>query len=320
MIAPRQDHGGGLDAAIAEFGGQRGDWLDLSTGINPQHYPLPELNERDWMELPDTTAMQTLESAARRFWNVPDAADIVAAGGASALIALVPGLREGGSASIDPATYSEHAAAFRRAGWHVGKEPAGVQVVVHPNNPDGRLWREDKRPGGRDPLLVIDESFADTQPEISHVSLTEHPRVIVLKSFGKFWGLAGLRLGFAIGAPKDIGHLRDMLGPWPVSGAALKIGALALSDPGWAADMRENLRAKATRLDDLMRQKTRAIVGGTSLFRLYEVDDASAQWRELARQNILTRIFPYSGTWLRMGLPGGEPEWQRLTSALARHK
>ncbi|MEM7723374.1 MAG: threonine-phosphate decarboxylase [Pseudomonadota bacterium] len=313
----RRDHGGGLDAAVARFGGLRAEWLDLSTGINPVPYPVGDLPSDAWTALPDTGAMNRVLSAARSFWNVPDTAEIVAAPGASAIIAQMPGLANG-KAYIPQPTYNEHAAAFSAHGRIVAETPAApIHVHVHPNNPDGRLW--DGRIG--DSLTVIDESFCDTAPELSQTARAAEPGVVVLKSFGKFWGLAGLRLGFAIGRPATLapdGHasLAERLGPWAVPGPALEIGARALEDLDWAYQTRERLRRDADRLDDLMIRSGANLVGGTTLFRTYAVDGPEALQAKLAQHRIWTRVFPYSKMWIRFGLPGTEADWQRLDIAL----
>ncbi|MGD9862143.1 MAG: threonine-phosphate decarboxylase [Pseudodonghicola sp.] len=309
----RRDHGGGLDAAIARFGGSRAGWLDLSTGINPVPYPLPAFTGDDWAALPDRAAQQALIDAARRFWQVPDGAAVLAAPGASALIARLPALAAPGRVRIDPPTYNEHAAGFAAQGWQVVQDgPAEARVLVHPNNPDGRLWRAAEADA---PLTVIDESFCDICPEQSLISLTQQPGRVVLKSFGKFWGLAGLRLGFAIARPETIARLADLTGPWAVSGPALRIGAAALSDDAWARSTRARLAAEALRLDALMTAQGAAGAGGTDLFRLYRVDSA-ARWQErLARAHVWSRIFPYSETYLRLGLPPADG-WARLEAAL----
>lgn len=308
-----RDHGGGVDAACARYGGARSDWLDLSTGINPVPYPIPAISAQAWTDLPDRAAQNALIAAARRFWNVPDGADILAASGASALIAQIPHLQQPGDVIIPVPTYNEHAAAFAAAGWTVHPQgPHPARVLVHPNNPDGRLWSDRDTDAG---LVVIDESFCDVCPGDSLVSLGTRPGVVILKSFGKFWGLAGLRLGFAIAVPGTIDHLRDLLGPWPVSGPALAIGAAALTDTGWADATRTRLTHDADRMDTILTQAGARIVGGTSLFRLYDVPDA-ADWQDrLARHHIWSRIFPYSRTWLRLGLPPANG-WSRLESAL----
>ena len=313
--ATPRDHGGGIDAAIARFGGAREDWLDLSTGINPIPYPLPKLAAGDWAALPDSAAEARLIAAARRFWRVPEGASVLASPGTSALIARLPALLPPGRAEIRARSYNEHAAAFRAAGWEIGGDGANARVIVHPDNPDGRLWD-----GGDDSeraLLVIDESFCDLAPEASHVGMAARQGVVVLKSFGKFWGLAGLRLGFAIGAPALIGRLAEMLGPWPVSGPALAIGARALADEAWADTTRARLARDAARLDGLAKAAGRRPVGGTALFRLFETGDAGAAFEHLAARRILSRVFPYDAGWLRLGLPGNAPGWDRLEAVLA---
>jgi cobalamin biosynthesis protein CobC len=312
MTGLTRDHGGSLDAAIAEFGGARDDWLDLSTGINPIPYPLPEFSQNDWAALPDAGAMAQLLDAARRFWSVPDDADILAAPGASALIARLPALGPPGDVEIATRTYNEHAAAFRAAGWHVQETEADTRVVVHPNNPDGTFWNASNSAT----LTIIDESFCDMTPDRSYIGRTTTKGTIVLKSFGKFWGLAGARLGFAIGHSDTIAPLRDLLGPWPVAGPTLRLGVQALNDLGWGKATRRRLQRDAARLDSLLTANRATIAGGTNLFRLYAVDNASNWHTHLARHRILTRIFPYSETWLRLGLPATKEAWTRLANAL----
>ena len=313
MSSSPSDHGGGLDAAARAYGGSREDWLDLSTGVNPWPYPLPEFTGDDWQQLPDRSATQRLLTAARRFWNVPDKADIIAAPGASALIARIPALTSRGTVSIADRTYNEHAAAFDSSGWTRSEDDPDAQVLVHPNNPDGALWANSDR---RCALNILDESFCDTCPRESLISLAASPDFLILKSFGKFWGLAGLRLGFAIGDPILIARLKDLIGPWAVSGPALRIGAMALEDADWANAMRVRLQAQSRRLDDLMAANGMKSAGGTSLFRLYDTEDASALFRHLAQHHILARIFPYSQRWLRLGLPPSEQGWARLATAM----
>ncbi|EKE44295.1 cobalamin biosynthetic protein CobC [Oceaniovalibus guishaninsula JLT2003] len=307
-----RDHGGGIDAATARWGGARADWLDLSTGINPIPYPLPPLPPECWTALPDRAAQAALIEAARRFWTVPEGAGILAAPGASALIARIPLTAAGKRVTIPGPTYNEHAASFRAAGWQVAESGlSDAAVIVHPNNPDGRFH---ERPPDA-PLTVIDESFCDIAPDRSHVAQATRPGVLVLKSFGKFWGLAGLRLGFAIGDPALLDRLADALGPWAVSGAALHVGTLALGDRQWAEDTRRRLADDARRLDALVVAAGAQVAGGTPLFRLYRTEDA-ADWKDrLARHQILGRTFPYSRTWLRLGLPSPEG-FDRLARAL----
>ena len=304
----KADHGGGIDAAVARFGGARGDWIDLSTGINPTPYPLGDLPPDCWNALPDEAAFAALETAARRFWDVPDTAAVLSAPGASALIARMPGVASPGAVHIPGPTYNEHARAFTAQGWQLS-DTAESRVIVHPNNPDGRLWQ----PHDCAEMTIIDESFCDVTPDASLMAGAARPNRIILKSFGKFWGLAGLRLGFAIGDPSLIAKLAQGIGPWAVSGPALAIGARALNDTAWADATRARLAMDAARLDALIGLP---IIGGTTLFRLYDTPDAPALQTHLARAHIWTRVFPYSTRWLRLGLPGTPAAWARLETAL----
>lgn len=312
--APR-DHGGGIDAAAVKFGGIRSQWIDLSTGINPVPYPLGDLSGDAWTALPDHAAQSALLTAARTFWKIPDHAALIATPGASAPIAMIPRLRPAATVHIAAPTYNEHAAAFTAAGWQDAAtlQDADAQVIVHPNNPDGRLF------GPADlhaPLRVIDESFADVTPDASLIAQSTTAGTLVLKSFGKFWGLAGLRLGFVIGDPDLVAQLSVMLGPWPVAGPALQIGARALNDPGWAEKTRQRLSTDTVRLDALLNAAGAKPLGGTTLFRLYEVTDAAAWQDRLAHHRIWSRVFPYNSRWLRLGLPAPH-QWTRLEGALA---
>lgn len=319
-------HGGDLATARALFPEAPQPWADLSTGINPIPYPLPVLPLSLWTRLPGADDEAALIAAARKAYRVPAHADIVAAPGTQILIELLPRLASAGPVAILGPTYAEHGHAWRKAGFVVdeGAEPADAAatiVVVNPNNPDGRLWARAElaslaarcvRRGG---LLVIDEAFADFTPEISIVP--ELPAgAIVLRSFGKTYGLAGLRLGFAIGAPEPLAKLKAALGPWSVAGPALHVGAMALSDAGWLAAAGEERARDAARLDALLAPHGR-IVGGTSLFRLLETPQAAALFSRLGRHGIYVRRFQNAPDRLRFGLPGDEASWSRLQTALA---
>ena len=141
--------------------------------------------------------------------------------------------------------------------------------------------------------------------------------MIVLRSFGKFYGLAGLRLGFALGAAAEIAPLAELAGPWPASGPALAAGSAALPDAGWRAATLARLADEAPRLDRLAAaagwqhgRRHRASSGSTT------TGDAAAAQARLARHRIWSRIFPWSRGWLRLGLPGPEPEWTAVAAAL----
>jgi cobalamin biosynthetic protein CobC len=316
-----RDHGGDIDTAQARFGGT--DWIDLSTGINRAPYPLPSLPQDVWTALPTLAATSRLLTAAGAAYQ--SQAPILAVAGAQSAIQLIPRLSAPARACILTPTYNEHAAALGSTGWQVDEvttlaalEGADLAVVVNPNNPDGKnhapqdLLRLATRVG----RLVVDESFADARPDLSLAPNAGQERLIVLRSFGKFYGLAGVRLGFILGSQADIARLTEMAGPWPVSGPAIAIGTAALSDRAWAEAAMARLRTDAARLDFLAQSAGWKAVGGTDLFRLYDTPDAAAARDRLAQHQIWTRMFPYSDRWLRLGLPGQPVEWNRLAAAL----
>lgn len=320
-----RDHGGNLDQAIARFGRPAPEWIDLSTGINRQPYPVPTLPPHAWTALPTRSDMQSLIAAAAGCYGTKAAIAPVA--GAQMAIQLIPRLGPPGKARVLSPTYNEHAAALRAAGWSVEEVPAlddlagaDLAVVVNPNNPDGRSYSPeallDLAP--RIGRLILDESFADPVPGLSLAAKAGQPGLILLRSFGKFYGLAGLRLGFVIGNGAEVARLADMSGPWPVSGAAIAVGRAALADRDWAQATTARLRAETARLDALATDAGWSLVGGTPLFRLYDTSDAGVAQDRLAGAGIWTRRFPWSQGWLRLGMPGKAAEWSRLEEALGR--
>jgi cobalamin biosynthetic protein CobC len=319
-----QDHGGNLDFACKLFGGQSDDWIDLSTGINRLPYPVGELPPPSWTALPSRSDIQALHEAARSAYGT--SAPVLAIAGAQAAIQSLPRLAPAGRARILAPTYNEYAPTLKAAGWQVEEvrdldalAGADLAVVVNPNNPDGRQHEPARllALSSRVGRLVIDESFADAVPKLSLASDAGRTGLLVLRSFGKFYGLAGLRLGFVLGNEADVAALAAMVGPWPVSGAAIEIGRRALLDRAWAETTRAQLEREAQRLDALVRGPGWSLVGGTPLFRLYETGDAIAAQERLARAKIWSRIFGNKPGWLRLGLPGDETEWMRLAAALS---
>ena len=323
-------HGGRIAQARRRFPGAPEPFIDLSTGINPVPYPLPPLPMAAFTRLPEPEALDALQSAAARAYGVADPAMVVASPGTQILIDLLPRLWPMRQVAVVGPTYAEHAASWQRAGATVASvgaleaaADATAIVVVNPNNPDGRglapsaLLALADRLAARGGLLVVDEAFADFEPQGNSVAAClPHPAVVILRSFGKTYGLAGLRLGFALAAPGRAVAIRAALGPWAVSGPALAIGCQALADIGWRQAAGRRLAVDAARLDLCLRDAGLLVLGGTRLFRLAESPSAAAVFDRLGRAGILARRFDYCPDWLRFGLPGTEAEWTRLRAAL----
>ena len=307
-------HGGKLDEAVLQFGGRKSEWMDLSTGINPRPYPFKKVGQMLWERLPDDNDFEDIYKAAHNFWNVPKSSVVLGASGVSSLIAIIPFLNPLSTVSIQQPTYSEYKLSFERVGYKVLKTGGEINVIVNPNNPDGKIQKVNEILENHKRLTIIDESFCDLYPENSLINLASQPGFIILKSFGKFWGLAGLRLGFAIGRPETVNPLKYALGPWQISGPALSIGCQALHDIKWAEKTRANLYESAIRLDKIM--KRYKLIGGTNLYRLYFVTDAKELFRKLASNKVLIRNFDYKRNWVRIGLPKQEKDWEILEKAL----
>ncbi len=322
-------HGGALEVARRRAPGAPKPWIDLSTGINPHAYPLPDLEAEAWSRLPENGALAELEAAAGLRYNVA-AGSVVAGSGSQALIqALSLILPHGAVCALGP-TYSGFASAFAAAGARAIEvkrleelDGFDVAIVVNPNNPDGRIIPHDdllalhERLAPRGGVLIVDEAFADFDAESESIASTlPSSGAVVLRSFGKTYGLAGLRLGFAIASPDIVQFLRAGLGPWPVSGPAIAVGVRALADSDWLEATRTRLSSDAARLDALLRGADWRIIGGTRLFRLAAHADARAAFERLLAAGILARPFAAAPDRLRFGIPGDENAWERLAVAL----
>ena len=282
--------------------------------------------------------MAELAAVAAKAYGAPSAACVVPAPGTQILLPLVAGLVRPGRAAVVSPAYGELARAAALAGHQVtavsdlaAASKAKLVLVSDPNNPDGRLFAaadlidlaEDLH--ARSGLLIVDEAFMDVGPP--DASLAEklgggRSNIVVLRSFGKFFGLAGVRLGFALAAPPLAARVAAMLGPWAVSGPALVTGTKALADKAWIDMTRRRLAKSSERLDAMLTGAGLTLLGGTSLFRLVRFPKANQLFRHLGRAGILVRIFPEHPEWVRFGLPANAPAWRRLQNALAtfRHR
>jgi cobalamin biosynthetic protein CobC len=325
------DHGGNLGAAQRRFPGAPRPWLDLSTGINAVSYPRPALGASAFERLPEESELSALAQAAAVAYGSPSAAHVVAAPGTQILLPLVYGLMRPGRAAVLSPTYAEHARCaalcghtVREAGTLEQLADADLAIVVNPNNPDGTLHTPDtllglaERLSARGGLLVVDEAFMDAMPRANSVAgHVERRNIVVLRSFGKFFGLAGVRLGFALCGAAMASATRARLGPWAVSGPALAIGFSALADIGWQERMRDDLAWRASRLDEMLAAAGLAVAGGTGLFRHVRDPRAVDLEAHLGRSGILVRRFGFDATALRFGVPGEEAEFNRLAAALS---
>ncbi len=324
--SPLAYHGGGLAAARRRFPQAPEPWLDLSTGVNPDAYPCAGLSEAVFARLPEFEAIAKLEGAAAKVFGLGAGAEIVAAPGTQSLIQWLPRLWPVAKIGILGFAYAEHEKVWAASGGEVKicahlDELAGMDaaVVVNPNNPDGRLARVDDllALARATRLLIVDEAFIDLLPR--EKSLAPHlplPSLIVLRSFGKTFGLAGLRLGFALCGAEAAKELRAALGPWAVSGAAVEIGVNAYGDEEWLSQSAARLERDGLRLDALLRDAGFELVGGTPLFRLARHAEARKMFERLGAGGILTRPFVAKPDWLRFGIPRGEENFQRLAKTL----
>lgn len=327
-IASLTHHGGDLNAARRRFPLAPEPWLDLSTGINPCPYPIGNLPVEAWTRLPDPTEATRLEAAAACAYCAAREA-VVAAPGAQALIQWLPRLLPARHVGVLGATYGEYRAVYQRAGATVEKVETAealagfdVAVLANPNNPDGRLIAPPtlaalaREMAGAGRTLVVDEAFIDViAPEASLAPLAPEG-ALILRSFGKAYGLAGVRLGFLIAPPTQAAIWREALGPWAVSGPALAIGAKALADGEWLARARLRLAADRDRLDAMLEAAGFAVLGGTPLFRLARHARARAWFEHFGRAGILTRPFAQHPDRLRFGLPHAAADWARILAAL----
>ena len=327
-------HGGRVREARSLFPGAPEPWIDLSTGVNPWPYPASFASLEQRMRLPDPWDIEELETAAAAAFGLP-AASILAVAGAEAGIGLLSASRKTRSVAVVEPTYSGHRTAWSAAGADVQAiglddlesaiETFDVVIVAQPNNPDGATVLGETiialahAASLREGRLIVDEAFVDQDPALSVTNALRTGRwptgLVTLRSFGKFFGLPGVRLGFIAAHPDAIVRFRRSAGGWPVSADAIAAGIQAYKDQIWAQDTRQRLLAAAQRLDRLLTSAGYEVLGGTKLFRLTSVADAANRFRRLAELGILTRPFANAASWLRFGLPPAS-QWSRLEEAL----
>lgn len=321
------EHGGRLLRASREYGIALEHWLDLSTGISPFGWPLPDIPAAAWRRLPEED--DGLIEVACAYYDAPAALPVA---GSQAAIQALPLLRPMSRVGVIAPGYAEHAHAWRRAGHHVETQTADallanatswdVLILIHPNNPGGErfdaqtLLRTHAELAARGGWLVIDEAFMDVTPDESLCRYTVREGLIVLRSAGKFFGLAGARAGFVCASPALLESLREQLGPWTLSGPTRHVLKQALADRTWHAQARTRLLQTSARLAALLAKHGWVPTAGCGLFQWCCHDDAGRVHRALAQRGILTRLFDTPAS-LRFGLPPDEAAFERLDRALA---
>ncbi|MGC4252583.1 MAG: threonine-phosphate decarboxylase CobD [Sphingobium sp.] len=324
MKNPWTWHGGDLDAARARFGEGGDPWIDLSTGINPHGWPGAADIAIDWRRLPSKADLRDMEESAAACFGV-DPRHICALPGTETGLRIVSDLIGPQAQYLTPC-YRTHEEMFPASSAitsaALGGPDGGTIILANPNNPDGRLWTRDTLLDLADrrsdeEWLIVDEAFADSDPAASLArDIADDRRLLIFRSFGKFFGLAGLRLGFLLGPEAIVSRMRHKLGAWPVSAAAIAIGKAAYANHDWIAAMREHLHRERQRLDEVLTGCGYRPLGSCPLFRLIVTDDATALFERLAKQAILTRPFDYEPRWLRIGLPETDEALDRLQRAL----
>lgn len=324
------EHGGRLRKAALQYGIAQEDWLDLSSGLAPWPWPIPPISLRAWARLPE--ADDGLEQAACDYYG---AAQVLPVPGSQAAIQLLPRLRRAGKVGVLSPCYAEHAEAWRRAGYIVREvleqevdfflDSLDVLVVVNPNNPTGlsltpqRLLDWHARLAERGGWLVVDEAFMDNTPHLSLASQANQVGLIVLRSFGKFFGLAGVRLGFVLAERKLLKLLAEQVGPWAVSGPTRELGQVCLRDSAGHTYQRQRCEDASQRLFRLLEQYGLRPQGGCALFQWLISDHAEQLHEFMAQRGILLRLFVHDSS-LRFGLPGTDADWLRLEQALTAWK
>jgi cobalamin biosynthetic protein CobC len=321
-------HGGGITAAARQYGGRPEEWLDLSTGINPNPALLPDIPVAAWHRLPDQHLQERAREAARSYYRSGDILPLPVPGTQS-VIQLLPRLVPGGSVAIFSPTYGEYQRAFTLAGLQVRQVSTAAElaaddrlvVAVNPNNPDGRMLSVEQlrdlhdRQRSRGGILLVDEAFGDMEPAASMAPFAAAmPNLIIFRSFGKFFGLAGLRLGFVIAETSVLVRFEDWLGPWAVSGPALSIAASLMENDTSA--IRNRIFDRHSAMEKVLRRSKLHVAGGAALFALVADERAEDIYTHLCRHHILVRKFDYARNWLRFGLAPDEAADQRLAGAL----
>lgn len=319
------EHGGNLAAAAKQYGIPLECWLDLSTGINPNNYPIAETPTSVWQKLP--LADDGLIEAACAYYGCQFA---LPTAGSQAALQVLPLLRATSKVAMPTFMYQEHANAWQRHGHRVIRfdaypdentvKNADVVLLCNPNNPTGiefsvkDLLNWHSQLAKRGGWLVVDEAFIDATPEHSIAQHAHLEGLFVLRSLGKFFGLAGARVGFLLGSEQTLTSAQEEIGPWTITGPSRLIAKQALMDKIWQEKMRLLLPDSSQRLLELLTQYCLVPSASTALFQFVQTSQAMLWQHHLAKQGIWVRLFNEIPA-LRFGLPPDDG-WERFETAL----
>ena len=315
-------HGGDIELAVKKYGGARENWIDLSTGINGASYPWQQNIGVELRNLPSNKLLVNLEEAASTAYKVAENTETAAVSGAQQIINLLPiCLKSYNSVAILGPTYNEYEKTFKNSGIKTqtvsqvsGLSSSDIAIIVNPNNPTGKVIADETLDelSKKVRILIIDESFK----MFSSRRTQKFNNIIQINSLGKFFGLAGVRLGFVSGPSDFIKTVKAILGPWPVSTLAAEIGIVALNDKVWISEMEKKLVTESNTLYEACSSKNWELIGKTSLFHTYATSSCLEVEKQFAAHGVWIRTFDYSTTWVRLGIPTSENEWTRVKRAL----
>lgn len=328
-------HGGRLKKAARDYGIAETDWLDISTGVSPWAYPLSTVPEYCVHRLPEE--QDGLEAIACHYYGTTS---LLPVAGSQAAIQILPFFlpiqRSAGPVLLPRIGYQEHHAAWLASGIALDfyeVTPTAEQIakcsallVIQPNNPRGthvsvsqlKHWQAEL--ADRKAWLIIDEAFCDCQPELSMVTSTIPAYTVILRSLGKFFGLAGLRVGFVLAQPELLQALQERLGPWSVSGPSRYIAMQALEDNAWQIMQRQRLHDAGKTLRQQLSKIAQQLggnVSGTPLFCRWEHPQAIQLHEQLCQSAVLTRLTDEQDA-IRFGLPKTDADQERLNDALMK--
>lgn len=320
------EHGGCLQQVAAQYHIPLKEWIDLSTGINPDAWPVPDIPASAWARLPETN--DKLVDVATQYY---DCENLLPVAGSQAAIQALPRLKIKSRIGMLQPAYAEHAHAWQQAGHDVivinhenidtSIDDIDSLLIINPNNPTGRyfsahtLLNWHQRLQQKNGWLIVDEAFMDITPENSMATHSQLNGLIVLRSLGKFFGLAGARVGFVLAQSDLLEQLSDMLGPWPVTGPSRHIASKALIDTHWQTKTRQKLISQGQQLQDLLIRYNLNPTGKCALFQWVEHPDFALLAEHFRQQGILVREFKNPAS-LRFGLPANNQQWQRLENAI----